>query len=91
MWMIALTVSIGILAGWFIKWTRPMRIANGKFQTVGLAVLLFLMGISIGSRPDLLNQLQWIGMKALLFSILTCALSVGIIYLGTRMMRRQTR
>lgn len=88
MWSIAVTVSLGIVIGLSIRWTGKMTFYNGKFQVVGLSALLFLMGVSIGSNPDVVSNLRLIGLKSLSFSVLTVLFSVLFIYIATGWKRR---
>jgi uncharacterized transporter YbjL len=90
MWSIAVTVSLGIIIGLFLKWTKNMTLINSKFQVIGLSVLLFLMGVSIGSNPEIVRNLSLIGLKSMTFSILTVFFSVLMIYLASQLLRRKT-
>jgi uncharacterized membrane protein YbjE (DUF340 family) len=91
MWSIAVTVSLGIIIGLFLKWTDRMKELNGKFQLVFLSLLLFLMGVSIGSNPQIVENLSLIGLKSLMFSIMTVAFSVLFIYIATLFIRRDAK
>ncbi len=90
MWSITVTVSLGIVIGLFLKWTKKMTFFNSKFQVVGLSVLLFLMGVSIGSNPEIVRNLSLIGLKSMTFSILTIFFSVLMIYLASQLFSRKT-
>ncbi len=89
MWSIAVTVTLGIIIGLFIKWTEKHRKINSNFQLLGLSTLLFLMGISIGSNPDIVKNLSLIGLKSITFSILTIIFSVLTIFAATKLIRRK--
>ncbi len=88
MWSIAVTVTLGIVFGIYIKWTDSLKKINSKFQVLGLTVLLFFMGVSIGSNPEIISNLSLIGLKAITFSLLTVIFSVLTIFTVTHMLRR---
>jgi hypothetical protein len=72
--MILLAVLAGSLAlGWFIG-SRKMfqnRIAKtARFvMFAALGTLLFVMGLSLGSRPEIVSNLHTIGLQALTISL----------------------
>ncbi|MEA3424105.1 MAG: LysO family transporter [Bacillota bacterium] len=89
MWSIAVTVTLGIIVGVLIKWTDDLKKINSKFQILGLTILLFFMGVSIGSNPEIINDLSLIGLKAITFSLLTIMFSALTIFAVTYMLRRK--
>ena len=90
MWSIAVTVTLGIVLGIFIKWTDSLKKINSKFQILGLTILLFFMGVSIGSNPEIINDLSLIGLKAVTFSLSTVLFSVMTIFTITHILRRNS-
>jgi uncharacterized transporter YbjL len=69
MWLILGALALGVLVGYsdilpkgIFKWTN-------KITMVGLAVLLFTMGISIGSNNEILGNLNTLGLKAFLLAL----------------------
>lgn len=57
---------------------------NLRIQQIGVIILLFSMGASIGSNKELLGNLKMMGIKAATFAVLTTAFSVLLTYLFTR-------
>ncbi|MBN2260439.1 MAG: LysO family transporter [Clostridiales bacterium] len=88
MWSIAVTVTVGIIIGIFAKWNDKFKKINSNFQIIGLSVLLFFMGVSIGSNPEIVHNLSFIGIKSLAFSVFTVFFSVISIYILTHLLRR---
>ena len=80
--LIYLAVGIGIgltlFPKKFLKW-------NSKLQVLGIALLLFAMGASLGGSPTLLEDIKSAGGQAILFALATIAGSVLMVYLLTRL------
>lgn len=52
-------------------------------QVACTALLIFTMGVSLGTNDDLFAQLATLGYQSLLFCLLPTALSVAVVYLAT--------
>lgn len=81
MWTIIVSLFIGIVIG--ILGLIPKRFMkfNSRFQQIGVILLLFSMGASIGSNRELIFKLKELGLKAITFGILTCLFSILFTYL----------
>ncbi|MEA1975667.1 MAG: hypothetical protein U9N10_09030 [Bacillota bacterium] len=84
MWSILLILIIGITIGSTINFSEKFIKLNGKLQYVGVIILLFTMGISLGLNKSLLTKLNSIGIIALTFAILTSFFSIILVYLVTK-------
>lgn len=84
--MTGLLISLfaGILIGIFKIFPEKHLGLNGKIQILSLIILLFTMGASIGANKDLLSNISTMGIKALMFAVLTSVFSIGILYLFTK-------
>jgi uncharacterized membrane protein YbjE (DUF340 family) len=65
------------------KWNKRV---NG-LGNLALVFLLFSMGISLGSHPDLKTALPSLGLKALILSVGTIMGSVFLVWLAARIRR----
>lgn len=76
-------MCLGILVGMtvFPKRLKPL---NSLLQTAATALLIFTMGVSLGSRPGFLSELSEIGLQSLTLAALPTALSVAVVYPLTR-------
>lgn len=74
---------LGIIIGAKINFKeRSIKLLN-QGQSIGVILLLFVMGLSIGLDKDLLSKLQSLGYKALIFAALTTAFSIAAVFLAT--------
>lgn len=90
MWIIFLC----LIAGFLIGWVRllPQRILNvtGQGMTVGVAFLLFTMGLRLGVDHTILSQLGLFGLQALLYSGLSVLMSLIGVYILENIVLRMT-
>ncbi len=85
MFVIVLALTLGFLLG---SWHRlPQAIASraGGIMRLGLVVLLFTMGVSIGSDPQIISALSRLGWQAMGMAVFSTAGSVLLAFLGERM------
>ncbi|MDO4295587.1 MAG: hypothetical protein Q4D90_05450 [bacterium] len=81
--LILAIMAVGIVVGYLcfpIRWSR----ANAGLQLVCTAVLIFCMGVALGSRPNFWEELAELGIDSLIFSLLPIGLSVALVYVLTR-------
>lgn len=92
MWSVIVFLLVGIAIGALFPFGKQSIKALGHSQTIGVIVLLFVMGLSIGMNKSLLVKLQSIGYKAAIFALLTTAFSILAVYLITQKIkpRRET-
>lgn len=83
MWSIIVVLLVGITIGATINLSEKFKKLNGKLQHVGVVILLFAMGASLGLNKELLANIKDIGIIALVFAILTSAFSILIVYIVT--------
>ena len=79
---IFIVMIIGILIGlkWFpAKWNK----INSAIQLVCTAVLIFSMGVSLGSRPDFINEVSTLGIQSLMYAVIPIVFSIIIVYFLT--------
>lgn len=81
MWLILISLAVGIIIGLFqlippkcLKW-------NAKFQQSGVILLLFSMGASIGANKEIIGNLRNMGVQAAVFATLTSICSITAVYI----------
>ncbi len=82
-----LTVTVLMLVGIFLGLkVVPERFqkANGRLQLVLIALLIFCMGVGLGSNPDFFSSLAKVGIQAVLFAVLPAAGSAVCVYFATK-------
>lgn len=92
MGVIFFTLLLGVAVGALVKFSEKQVKLISQLQTLGVLVLLFVMGISVGVNPDIVNKLSEIGISALVFAVLTTLMSVVVVYFVTTMyMKREAK
>ncbi len=72
----------GIAVGYLLRKVEALR-KVGKLISVAIFLLLFLLGITVGSNPDIMNNLTTLGWQAFLIAFagtLGSVLAAGIVY-----------
>ena len=72
-------MAAGVLAG-FLAFPQRLQPLNVRIQVLCTAVLIFSMGVSLGSRPDFFPSLKTIGIQSLTLAVLPILLSVAVVY-----------
>jgi uncharacterized membrane protein YbjE (DUF340 family) len=74
-------LGAGILLGLFIQKRKQLIKINDKLMTWSIFILLFLLGISVGVNDTIVNNLDTIGLKALIITIGAIAGSVLVAWI----------
>jgi len=72
-------LAIGMVLGWTVfpqKWNK----AAINVQLGATLVLIFSMGVSLGSRPGFFEELADMGLQSLLFTVCAVAGSIALVY-----------
>ena len=80
---VIIVMCLGVLAGKFFfpeKWKR----INEILQTVCTVLLIFSMGVMLGSRENFISEISELGMRSVLFFLIPSVTSVIIVYPLTR-------
>jgi len=80
MWSILVVLLVGIAIGATANLSEKFKEMNSKLQHLGVIILLFAMGASLGLNKALLGNLQNIGLIAVVFAVLTSILSIAMVY-----------
>ena len=77
--LILIIMSIGILIGYKF-FPEKLHKPNSYFQILCTSVSIFSMGVSLGSRENILEELKTLGFQSLTFSIVPIIFSILIVY-----------
>ena len=80
---IIIVMAIGIIIGNFIK-NKNFKIINEKIQLIATIILIFAMGINIGSKENFINELANLGITSFIFFIIPTILSIIVVYFLTK-------
>ena len=64
---------------------------NSKLQTIWLILLIFSMGISIGTDTQIIQSITTIGIKALIFAIATITGSVILVFIVSKLFFKEEK
>ncbi len=79
---ILIFMLIGVLIGRFC-FPKKLKKLNEKMQVVMTMLLIFAMGVMLGRRENLINELSSLGFKSLVFCLIPTILSTIIVYFLT--------
>ena len=80
---VIIIMCVGVLVGKFLfpaKWKR----INEFLQTVCTLLLIFSMGILLGSRENFVQEITTLGFQSILFFLIPSVFSVIVVYPLTR-------
>lgn len=73
---ILIILTVGILIGYFLKFSNIILKIINKSIKYSICILLFLLGLKIGSNQDIIYKLHNIGFQALILALATILGSV---------------
>ncbi len=89
MWIILLLLLAGTLTGYAFSGSKKFFGITDKTTLYIIYALLFFMGLSVGTKPEIMRNLTEIGFKALLISLFAIAGSVFTAFLLYRFIFRK--
>ncbi len=78
MWTILLCLLLGTLLGVGLRQKRRLLVWIDRGTVTAVYLLLFLLGVSVGSNQVAMNSLSTLGLQALLLSLGGMAGSIGL-------------
>lgn len=76
-------MSVGVLIGF--KWfPEKYNIINSRIQLLCTAGLIFSMGVSLGNRPNLFEEITELGFESIVLAIIPIILSIIFVYILTK-------
>ena len=89
MWQILLFLAAGVAIGALMKFSGTQKKWIGHLQQIGVVLLLFSMGLSIGINNEILSNLRDLGLQAFAYAGLTSTFSVLVVYGFSRMLVKE--
>lgn len=88
--LILISLVVGIIIGLLGIIPKKYMKFNSRFQQIGVVLLLFSMGASIGSNKELILNIKILGLKAVTFALFTCLFSIIFTYITTSIFLSQS-
>lgn len=83
-------MCVGILVGATV-FPAKLKKWNDRLQLGLTALLIFTMGVGLGSRPGFLEEMGSLGLESVLFAAVPMALSTAVVYpLSRRLLERKS-
>jgi uncharacterized membrane protein YbjE (DUF340 family) len=76
MWIILILLLTGTLVGYAFSRRRGFNVVTDKATMYIIYLLLFFMGLSVGTKPEVMKNLTGIGLDALLIAIFAISGSI---------------
>ncbi|EEA80927.1 hypothetical protein CLONEX_03178 [[Clostridium] nexile DSM 1787] len=77
--LILVIMMLGVVIGMKLNLKKTLKV-NGVLQIVLTGILIFIMGVSLGSRENFFNELAELGWKSVLYMLSAVAGSILIVY-----------
>ncbi|SCZ76269.1 LysO family transporter [Acidaminobacter hydrogenoformans] len=91
MWGILMFLVVGVTIGAVIRFGEKQKKWIGKLQQVGVVLLLFSMGLSIGLNEEILGNMRSLGLQAFAYAGLTSVFSILVVYGLSRILVREVK
>jgi uncharacterized membrane protein YbjE (DUF340 family) len=78
MWTVLIIMTAGFIVGYFLRKQSELVKINDRLVMLAVFALLFLMGVAIGGSPQMISQLHFLGVKALIIAVTGIIFSVLI-------------
>lgn len=76
-------MAAGVLVGYRlipIRFSERVGKVNSWIQIVCIALLIFSMGVTLGSRENFVSELSSLGIKSVVFALVPIVLSIAVVY-----------
>lgn len=91
MWGILMFLVVGVTIGAVFRFGEKQKKWIGRLQQVGVVLLLFSMGLSIGLNEEILGNLRSLGLQAFAYAGLTSVFSILVVYGLSRVLVREVK
>jgi len=89
MWIILVLLFAGSIAGFLLTRLKSLNAVSEKISMYTIYILLFFMGLNVGTKPEIMKNLAGIGFDALIIALFAIAGSVATAYLLFRFILRK--
>ena len=79
MWLILILLMAGSIAGYLLTKIKFVNPVSEKITGIIIYILLFFMGLSVGTSEEIMHNLDTLGLQALLISVFSI---LGSIFLA---------
>lgn len=81
---------LGAILGYFLlKIKEPLRLCiinyNNKIQLISVALIIFIMGINLGSMENFVQKMIMLGGQSFIFAIIPTLFSIIIVYVFSKL------
>ena len=76
MWLILILLIAGTLTGILMAGRKKFNFFSEKITGLAIYILLFFMGLSVGSNPEIMRNLSEIGLQSLIIAAFAVAGSI---------------
>lgn len=81
MWLILILLITGAVSGFLLTGVKNFNKISEKVSSYAIFLLLFFMGLNVGSNSEIMNNFAKLGIKALIISLFTVGGSIFIAWL----------
>ena len=78
---VLLLMTSGIIIGWFLHKKKKILKISSELTNWAIYILLFLLGLSVGTNEKILNNFDQIGFLAILITVFAVAGSILVSWL----------
>lgn len=80
---------VGILLGWLFRKLKNLEKISGKLTYAAIALLLFLLGLGVGTKDEVRNHLDSLGLTGLLIAVFSIAGSILFAWITWKLFYRK--
>lgn len=81
-------MMLGVLIGLKFDLKKTLKV-NGVIQMILTGILIFCMGVSLGSRENFFQELAELGWKSVVYVLSAVACSVLVVYILTKLFMKR--
>ncbi|MCK5028171.1 MAG: LysO family transporter [Bacteroidales bacterium] len=78
---VLILMTSGIIMGWFLHKKKKILKISSELTNWAIYILLFLLGLSVGTNEKILNNFDQIGFLAILITVFAVAGSIFVSWL----------
>jgi uncharacterized membrane protein YbjE (DUF340 family) len=79
--IVLLLMTLGIVIGWFLHKRKKFIKITSEITNWAIYLLLFLLGLSVGTNKEILNNFSTIGLQSIIITVFAVAGSILVSWL----------